>query len=162
MPYTDPERERTAARERKRRWRKKKHAAKYGVGAGSQRGRHGKHATGVRHGRWNDGRLITSHGYIAVRIPANHPHAWGAEGLRGHRYAYEHVVVMVRHIGRPLASGEIVHHLNGDQTDNRLKNLRVMTQSEHMRLHNRERKAPIPDDLLIREMPRSVESRTDD
>jgi len=133
-----------AGRERSRRYRRRKHAEKYGIGAGDQRGRHGNHAVSTAHGRWNEGQLITSQGYVAVRVGADHPHAWGPPTLRSHRYAYEHVVVMIEHLQRPLCSGEIIHHKNGDRRDNRLENLDLMTQSEHMRLHNNERKGTIP------------------
>jgi len=38
-------------------------------------------------------------------------------------------------VGRKLKSNEVVHHINGDRTDNRPENLQVMTKSEHHRLH---------------------------
>ena len=34
---------------------------------------------------------------------------------------------------------QVVHHVNGDQTDNRPENLEVMTQAEHAKLHDPER-----------------------
>lgn len=46
-----------------------------------------------------------------------------------------HRRVVERHLGRKLTSKEIVHHANGNPRDNRLKNLRVMSQAEHVRLH---------------------------
>lgn len=48
---------------------------------------------------------------------------------------YEHRLVMERKLGKKLNKGEIVHHLNGNKTDNRPENLVVMTQSEHVILH---------------------------
>lgn len=39
------------------------------------------------------------------------------------------------YIGRPLQAGEVVHHMNGDATDNDPSNLLVMTDREHKQLH---------------------------
>ena len=67
-------------------------------------------------------------GYKLVRVPT-HPYA----GTKG--YVREHRLVVEAALGRPLKPNEVVHHKNGDRTDNRLENLEVMTASEHAKLH---------------------------
>jgi hypothetical protein len=37
----------------------------------------------------------------------------------------------------PIPAGHVVHHLNGIKTDNRLKNLTLLTSAEHSQLHHR-------------------------
>lgn len=88
---------------------------------------------GKRSNNWSGGKTHISSGHVTVYAPDD-PHA----GKNG--YALEHRIVAARAIGRQLTDTEIVHHVNGDEADNRPENLQVMSQSEHMRLHNQLRR----------------------
>ena len=48
----------------------------------------------------------------------------------GARWMLEHRHVMERHLGRPLAGDENVHHMNGDRGDNRIGNLELWSRSQ--------------------------------
>lgn len=96
---------------------------------------------GQKNPNWKGGRSVASNGYVLIKAPG-HPHA----DVRG--YVYEHRMVAVEHIGRPLRPGEIVHHINGDKTDNRWSNLEVLPSRAHHHVEHRtsDRGLRLPDE----------------
>jgi hypothetical protein len=62
------------------------------------------------------------------------PHAKPSTYKKLH-HRHEHRVVAEKMLGRSLRRGEIVHHIDGNKHNNNPANLRVMTQSEHIRKH---------------------------
>jgi hypothetical protein len=48
---------------------------------------------------------------------------------------HEHRVVMEIHLGRRLGRSEIVHHIDGNQHNNAIENLQIVTRQEHARIH---------------------------
>lgn len=65
-----------------------------------------------------------NHGYWVV--PVADEERWLSGGER--RMA-EHRLVMARTLGRPFESDEVVHHRNGNRSDNRLENLELWNTS---------------------------------
>ena len=96
------------------------------------RGKHAQHPSGSGHPRWNADRMVDSLGYVLLRVGREHPLA----DLNG--YAREHDVVVVAAMGRPLRSGEVVHHKNGDRQDNRIENLSILLRGQHNHIHNQD------------------------
>lgn len=76
---------------------------------------------------WKGGKEITKAGYIRL---------WISRDER----VLEHRKVMEDHLGRRLDRSEVVHHINGNNSDNRLTNLRLTTFSEDIRQHNLSRR----------------------
>lgn len=68
-------------------------------------------------------RYVNQQGYVMVKV-----------GIR--EWKAEHRITMERILGRTLTSNEHVHHKNGNRADNRPKNLQVLSNSEHQKLHD--------------------------
>jgi len=51
--------------------------------------------------------------------------------IRLHRY------IMMLYLDRELDSNELVHHKNGNIHDNRIENLEILSNSAHMKLHQK-------------------------
>lgn len=77
---------------------------------------------GEAHASWRGGRSKNDQGYITVYVDPDDPLA---PMRNGDSRVMEHRVVMARHLGRPLASYETVHHKNAVRDDNRIENLQL-------------------------------------
>lgn len=64
------------------------------------------------------------HGYLNVPVPPPLRYLVGRRSWIG-----EHRLVMALHLGRPLLSDEVVHHRNGNRSDNRIANLELWLTS---------------------------------
>jgi len=80
-------------------------------------------------GKYGPYRSITTGGYITRRPPGTQINL------------LEHRVVMQEKLGRSLRKGEVVHHINGNPSDNRPENLELFaSNAEHLRVHRNARK----------------------
>ena len=93
--------------------------------------------------RIRGGRFCSQACYHSVNNGAAHP-SWrgGKPVLMKNGYLmnkavnkYEHTILAERALGRSLANGELVHHINCIKTDNRPGNLLICSQAYHRWLH---------------------------
>ena len=72
---------------------------------------------------WKGGKSVTSHGYIVIRV--------------GLKYLYEHRINAEKKIGRSLKRNEIVHHIDGNRTNNHPDNLLVVAGNANHYVYHR-------------------------
>ncbi len=85
----------------------------------------GKDSNAYKDGKWNQ-----SNGYIGILASLVEPEFQCMKDSRG--YIYEHRYIMAKKLKRPLEKFEQVHHLNGIKDDNRLENLELIGEGEHL------------------------------
>ena len=79
------------------------------------------------HPKWKGGRRI-ERGYVVVNFGT----------INGkHNVQFEHRLIVEKVLGRKLKKGEVVHHINGDKSDNRNCNLLVCSAGYHNALSHK-------------------------
>lgn len=75
--------------------------------------------------RWKGGKTRHGGGYVLINTGDNNK-----------RQELEHYLVMEQALGRPLKRTEVIHHIDGDKTNNKMENLKLCSgQSEHARIN---------------------------
>lgn len=83
---------------------------------------------GAENPAFKGGIKVRPDGYIMRLAPEGHPARAAA-----YPYVLEHRLVMEEHLGRFLEPEEVVHHIDGDPSNNALDNLQLFAnQSEHI------------------------------
>lgn len=83
-----------------------------------------KHQKGEANPNWKGGVSYTeSHGFVYRIVRVNG------------KYVKEHRYNMEKFLGRKLESTEEVHHIDKNTLNNEIGNLKILSKSEHLRLH---------------------------
>lgn len=98
-----------------------------GCRTGTRAGKYNK--KGTNNPKWRGGSIREKDGRLLIYAP-DHPYP-NHSGI----YVYRYRLAMEAHLGRILEPNEIVHHINGDCTDDCLENLTLTNKSDHGRFH---------------------------
>jgi hypothetical protein len=83
--------------------------------------------------RWTGGVRVRPDGYCYAVADDDHPNP-AYTNPSGTKYALLHRLVMERHLGRYLTTSEVVHHRDGNPTNNAIENLELFaSQADHIR-----------------------------
>lgn len=94
------------------------------------KGNVGRKREGEKNGNWKGGRSIGTNNYIIRLLQPDHPFFCMTDARKTIR---EHRLVMAEHLGRPLLLTELVHHVDGNPSNNHVNNLVLMTRANHIR-----------------------------
>ena len=94
---------------------------------------------------WKDGKRRRPDGYVRVYAPEGHPHPSEINKRTGQAYLLEHRLVMEGLLGRYLRPEEVVHHRDGNPSNNAPANLQLFaSQEEHVRVGHPHRRVTHP------------------
>lgn len=114
---------------------------------GEKNPQYGKRASNYK-GECADGK-----GYLTVYKPD-----WYT-GRRGSERVFVHSIVMCEALGiTEIPQGFVIHHIDGDKTNNNINNLALMNMSGHQRHHQLERATTISEESRVQEDSKRIVS----
>ena len=91
-----------------------------------------KFNSGSLNANWIGGRRKTTQGYIIInKLQISDSDKQYIDLSESRKVIPEHRLVMALSLKRKLDRSEIVHHINGDKTDNRIENLELFSAKQH-------------------------------
>lgn len=82
-----------------------------------------------KHPQWRGGKCKVKGGHILVLVRDKKHPMYG-------KYARAHRLIIEKYLGRYLKSFEIIHHIDEDKWNNKLKNLCLTSESGHTNIHH--------------------------
>ena len=90
-----------------------------------------KGCVGEKSPSWKGGKISNGAGYILI-YKSNHPYPNHSDK----KYVFEHRLIMEKKLRRYLKPEEKIHHIDGNGTNNQIKNLMLCANaSEHAKFH---------------------------
>ena len=83
---------------------------------------------GEDNNNWKGGRRVTKDGYISILLRKSD---FFLPMANKNKYVLEHRLVMAKSLGRLLEGFELVHHIDGNRSNNVLPNLQLTTAGKH-------------------------------
>lgn len=89
-------------------------------------------------------KTITNYGYVKIYLP-NHPYSDKYGRFWEHRYvieqysSYDDSYFEIMNEQKVLKKKYHVHHINENKSDNRIENLIILTKSQHISLHSKQK-----------------------
>ena len=94
----------------------------------------GVNTRGNNNVNWNGGKKTNRKGYIQVKLSHDN---FFYPMVDANKYVLEHRLIMAQSLGRCLSAWEKVHHKNGIKEDNRIDNLELTTNAQHITDHHK-------------------------